>query len=223
MNTYTNTKITRRKLVLSALAGGALTAVYPGNIARAETVSGLYDNLPLEDEIMGNPDSPVTLLEYASMTCPHCKSFHEEIMPTITEKYINSSKVRYILRPFPFNGDLAGEAAFMLAKCVPDNNYYPMLDALFSAQQSWAFGNDPASELKRISKRFSLSEAEYKACLSDRNLYLRMIEARDIAVRKFNVRSTPTIFIDNERFTQPRSVENLSAALDGALHRLGEG
>lgn len=219
----TNIKITRRKLVQSALAGGALALVYPFGVTFAETVSELYDNLPLEDQVMGSPNAPVTLLEYASMTCPHCKSFHEQIMPAITEKYINSGKVRYIVRPFPFNGDRAGEAAFMLAMCAPGNNYYPMMDALFSSQHSWAFGNDPASELKRISKLSGMSEAEYQACLSNRTLYMKMIEARDLAVRKFNVRATPTIFIDNERFTQPRSVANLSTALDEALRRSGEG
>ncbi len=219
----TNIKITRRRFVLNALAGGAIASVYPAGASFAETVSELYGKLPLEDQVMGNPKAPVTLLEYASMTCPHCKSFHEEIMPAITEKYINSGKVRYIVRPFPFNGDRVGEAAFMLAMCAPGNNYYPMMDALFSTQHSWAFGNDPAFELKRISKFSGMSEADYRACLSNRTLYLKMIEARDLAVRKFKVRATPTIFIDNERFTQPRSVKNISAALDEALHGSGEG
>lgn len=219
----TNIKINRRNLVQSALAGGALAAAYPFGVTFAETVSELYENLPLEDQVMGNPNAPVTLLEYASMTCPHCKSFHEEIMPAITRKYINSGEVRYIVRPFPFNGDRVGEAAFMLAMCAPGNNYYPMMDALFSTQHSWAFGNDPASELKRISKLSGMSETEYQVCLSNRTLYLKMIEARDLAVRKFNVRATPTIFIDNERFARPRSVANLSAALDEALRRSGEG
>ena len=219
----TNTKINRRQLVLSALAGGALTTVFPAGAAHAETVSGLYDTLPLKDLVMGDPKAPVTLLEYASMTCPHCKSFHEQVMPAITQNYINSGKVKYIVRPFPFNGDLVGEAAFMLAMCAAGANYYPMMDALFSSQDAWAFGNDPASELKRISKRSGLSAAQYQACLSDRALYVKMIKARDLAVRKFNVRSTPTIFIDNARFTRPRSVKNLSAALDEALRRSGEG
>lgn len=219
----TDMKISRRDLVLRAIAAGTLAAAYPVNNSRAETVSGLYDNLPLEDEIMGNPNAPVTLLEYASMTCPHCKAFHEKIMPAITEKYIDSGKVRYIVRPFPFNGDRLGEAAFMLAKCAPNNNFYPMLDALFSTQQSWTSGDNPASELKRISRLAGLSEAEYQACLSDRNLYSKIIEARDVAVRKFGVQATPTIFIDNARYTQPRSVRNLSAALDAALSRSGEG
>lgn len=216
-------KFNRRDLVLGALSGAALTAIHPAGVAFAEAVSGLYGKLPLEDEVMGNPDAPVTLLEYASMTCPHCKSFHDQVMPVITGKYINSGRVRYIVRPFPFNGDRVGEAAFMLAKCAPGNNYYPMLDALFSTQQSWASGEDPAAELKRISKLSGMSEAQYKACLGDRDLYFRMIEARDIAVRKFGVRATPTIFIDNERFTQPRSADNLSAALDAALRSAGEG
>lgn len=213
----------RRELVLGALAGGILAVAYPILTAGAETIPSLYDAMPLDDEIMGDVNAPVTLLEYASMICPHCKSFHERIMPAIKEKYIDTGKVKYIVRPFPFNGDRLGEAAFMLAKCAPNNNYYPMLDALFTHQQNWTSGNDPVAELKRISKLAGLSEAEFDSCLKNRDLYHNMIKGRDIAVRKHNVRSTPTVFVGNERFTGSHSVESLSSALDRALGRSGDG
>ena len=74
-------------------------------MAQAQTYRGLYDNIPLGDEIMGDVNAPVTLLEYASMTCPHCKRFHEQIMPEIKKTFIDTGKVKYILRPFPFDGD----------------------------------------------------------------------------------------------------------------------
>lgn len=213
----------RRELVLSALAGGTLAVAYPVFTAGAETIPDLYDDMPLDDEIMGDVNAPVTLLEYASMTCPHCKAFHERVMPAIQKKYIDTGKVKYIVRPFPFNGDRLGEAAFMLAKCAPNNNYYPMLDALFTHQQSWTSGNDPVAELKRISMLAGLFETDFDSCLKNRDLYHNMIKGRDIAVRKHNVRSTPTVFVGNERFTGSHSVEGLSAALDRALGRSGDG
>lgn len=216
-------KIGRRELVLGAMAGGAVAVAYPIYFAGAQVISGLYAEMPLEDEIMGDPDAPVTLLEYASMTCPHCKAFHERIMPAITEKYIETGKVKYIVRPFPFNGDRLGEAAFMLAKCAPNDNYYPMLDALFTHQQSWSSGSDPVAELRRISSLAGISESAFDACLRDQELYTKMIEGRDLAARKFDVRATPTVFVDDERYTGRNTVDDLSAAIDRALSRSGEG
>jgi len=208
---------TRRNFINSVVIGGAVVATMPATIVRAQTVLGLYDNIPLEDEVMGAKNAPVTLLEYASMTCPHCKAFHEQIMPAIKKTYIDTGKVKYILRPFPFDGDRRGEAAFMLAKCAPNNNYYAMLDALFATQQSWAGKGNPVPELLRISKLSGMTEADFKACLSNQDLLTRIINGRNLAVQKFKVRATPTIFINNQRFTQTTTVENVSAALDGAL------
>ncbi|MEP1206199.1 MAG: DsbA family protein [Rhizobiaceae bacterium] len=209
--------LNRRKFINTFLLAGAAGLAWPAGISSAQTVSGLYDNIPLEDEIMGDVNAPVTLLEYASMTCPHCKSFHERIMPAIKKKYIDTGKVKYILRPFPFDGDRRGEAAFMLAKCAPNNNYYAMLDALFATQQTWAGKGNPVPELLRISKLSGMTEADFKACLSDQELLTNMIKGRNLAVKEFNVRATPTVFINDQLYTQSTTVENLSAALDGAL------
>ena len=209
--------ISRRKLLLTAASAGAALIAMPLATARAQTVYGLFDDIPLEDDIMGDANAPVTLLEYASMTCPHCKSFHERILPEIKKNYIDTGKVKYIVRPFPFDGDRRGEAAFMLAKCAPNNSCYPMLDALFATQNNWAGKGNPVPELLRISKLSGMTEADFKACLGNQELLTKMIQGRNLAVSKFNVRSTPTLFINDQKFSQPSTVENLSAALDGAL------
>ena len=213
----TNLPLNRRDFIGTVALGGVASMTLPAVLAHAETVQGLYDNIPLEDEIMGDKNAPVTLLEYASMTCPHCKSFHENIMPAIKEKYIDTGKVKYILRPFPFDGDRRGEAAFMLAKCAPNNSYYAMLDALFATQSTWAGKGNPVPELLRISKLSGMTEADFKACLGNQDLLTRMINGRNLAVDKFRVRATPTVFINDQRYTQSNTVEAISAALDGAL------
>jgi protein-disulfide isomerase len=194
-----------------------LATLLPQGIAQAQTVQGLYDNIPLEDEIMGDVNAPVTLLEYASMTCPHCKRFHEQILPEIKEKFIDTGKVKYILRAFPFDGDRRGEAAFMLAKCAPNNSYYPMLDALFATQQSWAGKGNPVPELLRISKLSGMTEPEFKACLGNQELLTKMIQGRNLAVSDFKVRATPTVFINDQKFTEAATVKNLTDALNEAL------
>lgn len=209
--------LNRRKFLNTILLGGAVSATAPVTRSYAQTVIGLYDNIPLEDEIMGDINAPVTLLEYASMTCPHCKAFHEQVLPSIKEKYIATGKVKYILRPFPFDGDRRGEAAFMLAKCAPNDNYYAMLDTLFSNQQTWAGKGNPVPELLRISKLSGMTEADFKACLGNQSHLTRMINGRNMAVKRFQVRATPTIFINDQRYTQPNTVDDLSDALDVAL------
>jgi len=209
--------IGRRKFLETAVIGGASALVWPAGLAQAETIDGLYENIPVKDEIMGDPNATVTLLEYASMTCPHCKAFHEKIMPELKKKYIDTGKVKYILRPFPFDRDRRGEAAFMLAKCAPNNNYYAMIDELFATQQVWGGRGNPVPELVRISKLAGMSESDFKACLSNQELLTQIIDGRNLAVSKFKVKSTPTVFINNERHTRPNTIENLSSALDGAL------
>ncbi len=210
-------KIDRRTFVSTMLAGVAANATFATAPAYSETVAGLYDNIPLQDKIMGDPNAPVTLLEYASMTCPHCKSFHERIMPAIKKNYIDTGKVKYVLRPFPFDGDRRGEAAFMLALCAPNDNYYPMLDALFSTQNAWGRGPKPVPELLRISKLAGMTEDDFKACLGNQDQLTKMIKGRNLAATKFRVNATPTVFINSDRYTGRNSVQDLSAALDGVL------
>ena len=184
--------------------------------ADAQTVSGLFDGIALKDEVMGDVNAKVTIVEYASMTCPHCKSFHEQILPTIKEKYIDTGKAKYILRPFPFDGDRRGEAAFMLAKCAPNNAYYPMIDALFSTQSTWAGKGNPVPELLRISKLSGMTEADFKACLGNQELLTQIIQGRNKAVQEFGVRATPTVFVNDEKLGDS-TLDSITKAVEAAL------
>ncbi|MCJ8310496.1 MAG: DsbA family protein [Rhizobiaceae bacterium] len=184
--------------------------------ADAQTVNGLFDGITLKDEVMGDVNAKVTIIEYASMTCPHCKTFHERVLPTIKEKYIDTGKVKYILRPFPFDGDRRGEAAFMLAKCAPNNAYYPMIDALFATQGTWAGQGNPVPELLRISKLSGMTEADFKACLGNQELLTQIIQGRNKAVQEFGVRSTPTVFVNSEKLGDS-SIDSITKAVEAAL------
>jgi len=205
----------RRRFLTGSVALTAI-ALMPVSQAFAETVSGLLDDIPLEDNVMGDANAKITIIEYASMTCPHCKSFHEQIMPKLKEKYIDTGKAKYILRPFPFDGDRRGEAAFMLAKCAPNDNYYAMIDALFSTQNSWAGGGNPVPELLRMSKLAGMTEEDFKACLSNQDLLTKMIEGRNKAVKDFGVQATPTVFVNDEKLGDS-TLETVSKAIEAAL------
>ena len=184
--------------------------------ADAQTASGLFDGIGLEDNVMGDVNAKVTIIEYASMTCPHCKAFHEKVLPEIKEKYIDTGKAKYILRPFPFDGDRRGEAAFMLAKCAPNNAYYPMIDALFSTQGTWAGKGNPVPELLRLSKLSGMTEADFKACLGNQDLLTKIINGRNKAVKEFGVRATPTVFVNSEKLGDS-TIDSLTKAIEAAL------
>ncbi len=200
------------------LALSTALAVSPlvGSQAGAQTVTGLFDDIPLEDDVMGEINAKVTIVEYASMTCPHCRSFHEEILPVIKEKYISTGKAKYILRPFPFDGDRRGEAAFMLAKCAPNGAYYAMIDALFSTQTAWAGKGNPVPELLRLSKLSGMTEADFKACLGNQELLTKIVDGRNRAAKDFGVRATPTVFVNGEKLGDS-TIESLTNAIEAAL------
>lgn len=213
----TGTNIHRRNFIKLA-AAGSLLAFAPTSFAQAQSVNGLFDNLPMKDDIMGDANAPVTIIEYASMTCPHCRSFHENILPAIKTKYIDTGKVKLILRPFPFDGDKRGLAAFLLAKCAPNDNYYAMVDALFSTQSTWANPKvNPVPELQRMSKLAGMTDESFKACLSRQDLIDNLIATRDKAVKDFGVTSTPTLFINDQKFSGDLTVEGFEKAIAAAL------
>nr|WP_292657636.1 thioredoxin domain-containing protein [Mesorhizobium sp.] len=121
----------------------------------------------LPDKQLGKDDAKVTIVEYASMTCPHCAHFAETTFPDLKTKYIDTGKARYILREFPF--DPSAEAGFMLARCAKDN-YYPMVDVLFRQQANWAGVQNTKDALLQISKLAGFTQESFEACLTDQKL-----------------------------------------------------
>ncbi|MDD9910766.1 MAG: DsbA family protein [Ahrensia sp.] len=208
--------IINRRQAIAAMGAASAVAFAGGLPAHAETVSGLFDDMPLDDIVMGDVNAKVTIVEYASMTCPHCKSFHEKILPGIKQSYIDTGKAKYILRPFPFDGDRRGEAAFMLAKCAGDDKYYAMIDELFRTQDVWAGGGNPVPELMRIAKFAGMGEEEFRACLGNQELLTKIIQGRNKAVQEFRVQATPTVFVNNEKLGDSR-LETVSKAIEAAL------
>ncbi|MEM1039749.1 MAG: DsbA family protein [Pseudomonadota bacterium] len=210
--------LTRRRALSLLAASAAMTAplTMMPNIALAQGRFDMFTGVKLEDQVMGDVNARVTMVEYASMTCPHCRTFHERILPELKAKYIETGKVKYILRPFPFDRDRRGEAAFMLALCAPNNSYYPMIDALFSTQQVWGGGGNPVPELMRLSKLAGMSEDEFKTCLSNQDLLTKMVEDRNKAVEDFGVRATPTVFINGQKLGDS-NLKTVVDAIEAAL------
>ncbi len=168
----------------------------------------------LADKSLGKDDAPVTIVEYASMTCPHCARFHETTLPELTSKYIDTGKVRLILREFPF--DPRAEAGFMLARCS-ESNYFPMIDTLFKQQDAWAGVENAREALMRISKLAGFSQESFEACLTNQKLLDDIRAVRTRGAGDLKVDSTPTFFINGNVYKGSKTIEEMSAIIDGML------
>lgn len=183
------------------LAGFFLVLSQPPAAVRAQDatvpVSELMASQALPDIPIGSKDAPVTIVEYASMTCAHCAGFYATTYPDLKSEYIDTGKVRFILREFPL--DPLAAAGFMLARCAGDDKRNAIVDLLFAQQKNWAFTNKPLESLAAILKQTGMSQATFDACLKNQDLYNKIAEVHDHAEEKFGVRATPTFFINGKR------------------------
>ena len=151
------------------------------------------------EHVLGKADAPVTIIEYASMTCPHCAHFNAEVMPRIKTEFIDKGLVRFAFRPFPLDG-LAARAS-LLAQCAPGDGYFNMVDVLFRSQNDWARASDPLAALKQIGRTAGLSSADVDRCVGDDAGLDRMVAGIKEAQSKFGVDSTPSFIINGKKYT----------------------
>jgi protein-disulfide isomerase len=151
----------------------------------------------LPDIDAGSATAPVTMIEYAALTCSHCANFNKTTLPILKANYIDTGKVRFILRGFPLNPLDVG--AFMLTRCTGADRYYPLVNVLFEQQNSWAFNQQPLPVLFNIVKQAGYSEQSFKACLGDQKMLESVEQVRERASKEFGVSSTPTFFINGDR------------------------
>jgi len=168
----------------------------------------------LPDKQLGKDDAKVTMVEYASMTCPHCAHFNDTTFPELKKKYIDTGKVRYILREFAW--DPSAEAGFMLARCSKDN-YFAMVDVLFKQQANWVGVDNTKDALLQISKLAGFTQESFQACLTDQKLLDDVRASQKRGADEFKVDSTPTFFINGKTYKGAMSIEEMSAIIDPLL------
>jgi protein-disulfide isomerase len=216
-------KLTRREFALGtgalALSGVALLGlsnVWLAGPALAQDppLAELMKPGPLGEMSLGEEKAPVTIIEYASMTCPHCAHFHETAYPELKKRYIDAGKVRFIFREYPL--DQLAAAAFMLARCAGKDKYFPMVETLFQQQRTWTVQR-PLEPLKTIAKQAGLSEQQFNDCLKDQTVLDGIEEVRSRAAQKFNVQSTPTFFINGKLFRGTLTIEEMAKQIDPYL------
>jgi protein-disulfide isomerase len=168
---------------------------------------------PLPDIVLGKAEAPNVIVEYASMTCPHCAQFHTTVLPELQTKYFDNGQAKLILREFPLDG--LAVAAFMLARCAGPDRYYPMVGALFETQKTWAVQGEGKEKLLLIAKQAGFTKEKFDQCVGDKELFNKIVEVRAIANEKFGVDSTPTFFVNGKRLTGEHTLKDFETALGG--------
>jgi protein-disulfide isomerase len=199
-----------RHLLLSAALSLSLFAVpafaEQGQGAKVDVAELMAPNA-LPDIVEGKADAPVTIVEYASMTCGHCAAFHRDIYPTIKKDFIETGKVKFILREFPL--DEVATAAFMLARALGPDKRDAAVDLLFAQQKNWAFTDSPLDGLANVMKQAGLGQAKFEETLRDAQLQKDVNAVRDRGASKFSISATPTFFVNGVKFTGEMKVADL--------------
>jgi protein-disulfide isomerase len=198
--------LTRRQTILATLVATALPGIA---VAQGDPRIG--------ERVMGAPDAPVTLVEYAMFTCPHCKHFQETVFPQIKANYIDTGKVRLVFREVYFNRPSLW--AGIIARCAPKERYFGLADLLFARQADWAAAvneQEMLAKLYAIGRQAGLSDDQMNACLQDRALAEGLVADYQGKATADGVDGTPTFFIDGRKVPNG-SYQEMAAALDAAL------
>jgi protein-disulfide isomerase len=206
-------------VALSALASWGLSQPALAQRKKASptevSVEELMQPGPLPELVLGNVEAPITVVEYASMTCGHCANFHTKIFPALKEKYVDTGKVRFIMREFPL--DNLAAAASMLARCAGEGKTFPLISVLFAKQDDWAFvKGDPRPELLKFAKQAGFTQESFEKCLTDQKLLDDISAVRARAADTFGVNSTPTFFINGKKLNGG-SLDDFEKAFDPIL------
>lgn len=204
-----------------AVSGFAIVASGPSLAQRKQgpaevSVDELMKASDLPDLTLGSADAKVTIVEYASMTCPHCAHFENDVFDNLKKKYIDSGKVRFVYREFPL--DNLAAAVSMLARCAGGDKTFPLIQTFYAKQQDWAFtqGN-PVPKLLDIAKQAGFTQESFDKCLTDQKLLDQITAQRTRASDTFGVNATPTFFINGKKLQDTPTLEAFDKVIEPLL------
>ncbi|GGB29836.1 disulfide bond formation protein DsbD [Tistrella bauzanensis] len=167
------------------------------------------------DHVIGDPAAPVTIVEYSSLTCPHCAAFHATTLQDIKARYIDQGQVKVVLRHFPLNEPAL--VAAKLAECVAPERYAGFVDVLFRSQAEWGTMQDPTEGLKRYGRLAGLSDDRMQSCLTDGAIEEKILSQRLEGSRVFQIDSTPTFIVNGEKVTGNLPIDEFAKVIDAKL------
>ncbi len=167
-----------------------------------------------DDRILGKPDARITIVEFASFTCPHCADFDANTLPKLKAEWIDTGKARLVFKDFPLDG--AAVRAAILARCAPPEQFYAFVDALFHNQTTWATGGKVDTALGKLAKLSGMTDDQFAACMKDKAGETRVLNSRLDAERQYNVESTPTFFINGVQIVGAQPYDEFERVLNKA-------
>ena len=203
--------------LLAALSYGVgLASAQRAAPASEVSIDELMKPADLPEIAIGTADAKVTVVEYSSLTCPHCAHFATKVFPDFKAKFVDTGKVRFITRDFPL--DNLAAAASMLARCLDNDKAFAFIDTLFATQDAWAHGEgNPVPRLFEVAKQAGFTKESFDKCLTDQALLDKVAAARTRAGEKFQINSTPTFFVNGKRLTGVNQVEDFSKIINPLL------
>jgi protein-disulfide isomerase len=215
--------VTRRAFALSlsglaVLAGPAPLHLIDDAMAQSAVAALVAKPVSLPDMALGPAKASVTIIEYASMTCPHCAAFEQNVFPMLKSKYVDTGKVRFVFKEFPL--DIKAAAASMLARCIANNDagkYFDAVDLLFKQQDQLM--EHTSDTLKLIGKQAGMSEQDVETCEKDQALLDKLTNDQNFAFETLKVDATPTFFVNGERLKGAMSFEEIDKKIRSLLKR----
>jgi protein-disulfide isomerase len=207
-------------LVIVVTIGGVLawrewvSAPSKSQIAEMEDARDLPMEVTAEDKILGSSDAPVTIIEYASLTCPHCAAFHRETLPKLKSDWIETGKVRLVYRDFPLDG--AALAAAVVAHCAPPDRYFPMIGLLFERQDEWAVEDQWRERLTQLAGVAGMDKASVDACLADEARKNGVVETAEKAQATYGISSTPSFIVNGRKLSGALPIERFAEVIEEA-------
>ena len=147
--------------------------------------------------VLGKPSAKVTVIEYASLTCPHCAHFAQDDFPTLKKDYIDTGKIKFIYRDFPLDGLAA--AAGLIARCAPGDRGFTLIELLFQNQLTWIQAQSPIDPLRMYAKQVGMSDGDVDACLKNQTILDTMRDVEATASKLYKVDATPTFLVGDDR------------------------
>jgi len=207
--------LSRYILGFVALMGLSLTfsAIQP-----VTAVAAIAENDDAMTEmVLGDADARITVIEYASLGCPHCANFHANTFPDVKKDYIDTGKIKFVYRDFPLGTPAL--AASMIARCAGSAKYFGMVDIFFKSQQQWSRADNPLDALKKVSRFGGMSEADVDACLQNQELLNHIQETARKGGEDHKINATPSFVIDGETISGGLPYEDFKKLLDKALNK----
>jgi protein-disulfide isomerase len=210
--------LTRRDTLI--LAASASIASFYG-LGSAQAQEGTSHDVAklaavvLPDRVLGSAEAKVTVIEYASPTCPHCAAFHNNVYPQFKTDYIDTGKVKFILRPFVRN--VLDAVVFMLAEAAGEDQYHTVIETYFKTQDQWGTSETPRDAILEIAKQLGFTDQTFDAALTNQELFAAMETMRKQALDEFKLEGTPTFYVNGKQLTGDKTLEQLKAEIDPLL------